>query len=90
MLKYMPCANGSLLCHALYHNGYLSIICPKCKESENSDTFQFNHLPILTLSDSDTFRFYRGNRYLHEKYMVNSKHSSIAPDIVILGVGNDH
>ena len=54
----MPCANRSLLCHNLYHNGYPSIICPIFKESENSDTFRFWHFPILTLSDSDTFRFW--------------------------------
>ena len=56
--KYMPCAKRSLLCHGLYHNGYLNIICPKFKESENCDTFQFWHFPILTLSNSDTFRFW--------------------------------
>ena len=38
--KYMSCANRSLLCHGLYHNGYLSTIFPIFKESENSDTFQ--------------------------------------------------
>ena len=33
------------------------IICPIFKESENSDTFQFGHFLILTLSNSDTFQF---------------------------------
>ena len=39
--KFMPCPNKKLLCHGLYHNGYLSIICLIFKESEYSDTFQF-------------------------------------------------
>ena len=54
----MPCANRSLLCHGLYHNGYLSINCLIFNKSENSDTFQFWHFPILTLSNSDTFQFW--------------------------------
>ena len=54
----MPCANRSILCHGLYHNGYPSTIWPIFKEYENSDTFQFWHFPILTLSGSDTFQFW--------------------------------
>ena len=56
--KYMSRVNRSLLCHDLYHNGFLSIICLIFKESENSDTFQFWHFPILTLSNSDTLQFW--------------------------------
>ena len=53
----MSWAKWSLLCHGLNYNGNVSTICPIFKESENSDTFQFWHFPILTLSSSDTFQF---------------------------------